>query len=235
MSLAYRIVMIAATPVVRWWGRLEVIGSDVLPEGPLMVLANHDSYWDPLVVGVAAFHRRQIRALAKASLWRNPVVAWVLTGMRQIPVERGRGDVNALQAAISALRDGACVGVFPEGTTSHGLPTRVHSGGGRIAQLVPGTQIVCVALTGAVDIARFPQRPRIRVEFFEPSGGQPADGELAMTFIKRAMTEVRARAPYAVPGRRRRRTRYAAEAAAAAGNTAAAAAGNTAATDISTP
>jgi 1-acyl-sn-glycerol-3-phosphate acyltransferase len=205
ISPAYRAVMIAATPIVRWWGRLEVVGADLIPDGPVVLVANHDSYWDPLVIGVAAYPRRQIRALAKASLWKNPVVSKVLVGMRQIPVERGRGDLQALTEAIDALRSGACIGVFPEGTTSRGNVTRVHSGGGRIIQAVPEASVLSVALTGAVDLVRFPHRPRIRVTFFEPSGGQPAEGESAMALMKRIMLDVRGRAPHAVPGRAKRR------------------------------
>ncbi len=201
----YRVVMAVATPVVRWWGRLEVIGDWFLPEsGPTVLLANHDSYWDPVVVGVAAIRRRQVRALAKSSLWRVRPLAWVLDHMGQIPIERGRGDTKALAAAIERLRAGACIGVFPEGTVSEGRTLRALSGAGRLALAVPDCRVVCVAITGAVDIVRFPKRPRLRVEFFEPADGQPRDGESAVSLTRRTMAEIRATAPPAVAGRRRR-------------------------------
>ncbi|HEY7049225.1 MAG TPA: lysophospholipid acyltransferase family protein [Jatrophihabitantaceae bacterium] len=203
--LMYRVVMAVATPIVRWWGRLEIVGLDALPKsGPLVLLANHDSHWDPVVVGVAGVRRRQIRALAKASLWRNRLLAWVLDHMGQIPIERGRGDAKALAAAIEQLRDGACIGVFPEGTVSHGRTLRALSGAGRLALAVPDCQVVCVVITGAVDIALFPRRPHLRVEFFEPKGGQPQPGESAVALTKRTMAEIRAIAPPVVTGRRRR-------------------------------
>lgn len=199
----YRIVMIVATPIVRWWGRLEVVGVEVLPaSGPIMLVANHDSHWDPVVVGVAAVRRRQIRALAKASLWKNPVLARVLNGMGQIPIERGRGDAKALATAIAQLEDGACIGVFPEGTISNGRTLRALSGAGRLALAVPGCHVVCTTITGAVDIARFPRRPRLRVEFFEPRAGQPHDGETAISLTKRTMAEIREAAPPVPAGRR---------------------------------
>jgi 1-acyl-sn-glycerol-3-phosphate acyltransferase len=201
-SLTYRVVMAFATPIVRWWGRLEVVGLSHLPaQGPTLVMANHDSMWDPLVVGVAARHR-QVRALAKASLWRTKVVAKVLDGMGQIPIERGRGDVAALSAAITALQEGGCIGVFPEGTVSRGQKLRPLSGAGRVVLAVPGTTVVGVRVIGAVDIVRFPHRPRLRVEFFDP--GQPTEGESAVALTKRVMADVRDRAPAAVPGRRRK-------------------------------
>lgn len=207
-SLTYRAVMAVATPIVRWWGRLEVVGASCLPaHGPTVVMANHDSMWDPLVVGVAARHR-QVRALAKASLWKARPVAWVLDGMGQIPIERGRGDVAALSAAIAALQDGHCIGVFPEGTISRGQTLRPLSGAGRVALAVPGARVIAVSVTGVVDIVRFPRRPRIRLEFFDP--GQPADGESALALTRRVMADVRHRAPAAVPGRRRTAERLAA-------------------------
>lgn len=196
-------------PVVRWWGRLEVVGEQQLAKsGPLLLIANHDSAWDPLVIGVAALRHRQVRALAKSSLWKVRAVGWVLDGMGQIPIDRGRGDMQALAAAIDRLGEGACVGVFPEGTVSRGRPLRPLSGAGRLALAVPDTRIVCAAVTGAVDVVRFPKRPRIRVEFFDPAGGQPRPGESAIGLTRRLTAEVRAKAPYAVPGRRKKAAEY---------------------------
>jgi 1-acyl-sn-glycerol-3-phosphate acyltransferase len=198
ISLTYRIVMWVATPIVRWWGRLHVEGEAVLARsGPMVLMANHDSMWDPVVVGVAGVHQRQVRALAKASLWKARPVAWVLDHMGQIPIERGRGDVAALQAAIDQLAAGQCVGVFPEGTVSRGKAMRPLSGAGRLVLAVPDTVVVCAAVTGAVDIARFPHRPRIKVTFFEPAGGQPVPGESAIALTRRTMAEIRDAAPFA--------------------------------------
>lgn len=208
VPLTYAAVMIVATPVVRWWGRLQVTGQDLLAAGgPMILMANHDSAWDPVVVGVAA-GRRQVRALAKSSLWKTRPMAWVLDHMGQIPIERGRGDIVALSAAIDYLRQAQCIGVFPEGTVSRGSQLRFLSGAGRLALAVPGTRVLGVRVTGAVDIVRFPRRPAIRVEFFEPASGQPTPEDSAITLTRRVMTEVRAQAPAAIPGRAKKRAHY---------------------------
>ncbi|HZE06322.1 MAG TPA: lysophospholipid acyltransferase family protein, partial [Solirubrobacteraceae bacterium] len=100
----YRAVMAVCTPAVRWWGRLGVAGLECLPlQGPVLLAANHDSYWDPVAIGIAGQPRRQIRALAKSSLWK-PGIGRVLDGMGQIPIDRGAGDARALDAAVAALR-----------------------------------------------------------------------------------------------------------------------------------
>ena len=205
ISRTYRFVMAACAPVVRWWGRLEVDGAEHLPtSGPALVVGNHDSYWDPVAIGIAGRQRRQIRALAKAGLWDVKPLAPILNGMGQIPIERGKSDANALATAVERLRAGACIGVFPEGTISRGAVLRARSGIGRLVLDVPDVKIVSCRVTGTVDIVRFPKRPRIRVEFFEPAGGSVVDGEDAAALAVRLTAEIRDGAPIAQSGRRRK-------------------------------
>ena len=203
---AYRAVMLGATPFIRGWGRLAVSGLDALPpSGPALLCANHDSYWDPLAIGIAAYGRRPIRALAKASLWNVPLVSQVLTGCGHIPIERGAGDRGALDRAAAELRDGACIGVFIEGTRSLGRDLRARSGFGHLAQTTPDAQIVCCRVNGAADVPRLTMRPRVTVEFFAPAGGGMQPGEDAQAFCQRLLDEIREGAPRAIAGRRRRR------------------------------
>jgi len=212
----YGVVMTLSRPYVAWWGRLKTTGADLIPAaGPLLLVANHDSYWDPVVIGVAANKHRQIRALAKASLWKNKVVGKILDGMGQIPILRGQSDAKALDAAIEALRSGVTVGVFPEGTISRGTQTRPRSGAGRLAVAVPEAKLLCARVIGSVDLVRFPKRPKITVEFFEPAGGQPKPGESPAELMERVTAEIRNGAPYAIPGRKKAAAKYRAKAAVA--------------------
>jgi len=198
----YRIAMAVCFPLVKLWGRLQVEGLEVLPRGgPTLIIANHDSQTDPLAVGVAARRRRQIRALAKKPLWDKPGLGWVLDGMGQIPIERAAGDAQALANAIEALRAGACIGVFPEGTISVGRTLRARSGIGRLALEVPEARLVCATVQGCPDLARFPKRPRIRVRFFEPASGQTDPSESPAALSQRLLTEIRALAPPVDAGR----------------------------------
>jgi 1-acyl-sn-glycerol-3-phosphate acyltransferase len=205
ISPAYRGVMIAATPGVVWWGRLQVTGVELLPlEGPLLVVGDHDSYWDTVATGIAAKPRRQIRALAKSSMWKNRLLGVVLTGMGQIPIERGSGDSGALDRAIEELRKGACIGIYPEGTRSLGRALRARSGVGYMAQAVPEATIIGVACNGTVAIPRFPRaRPHVRVEFFEFDRPAIAPEESPQQYSTRLLLEIRQRAPIEVAGRKR--------------------------------
>jgi len=203
LTRTYRFALGICVPVVRWWGRLEVEGLEhVPPDGPLIVTSNHDSYWDPVVVGIAAIRLRQIRALSKSSLWKVKGLSLVLNGMRQIPVVRGTKDTDALERAMTELRGGACVGIFPEGTRSLGRSLRARSGIGRMAAAVPEAQILCAAVTGATDVARFPRRPKLKVTFFEPAGGPMKPGEDPTDLAVRVTAELRALAPISAAGRR---------------------------------
>lgn len=199
----YRIAMAVNLPVARW-ARLEVSGVETLPaSGPLLVVGNHDSHWDPVMIGFAARRRRMIRALAKSQLWDVKGLAPVLDGMGQIPIVRGAGDAGALAAAIEALRGGSCVGVFPEGTRSRGRVMRARSGVGRLALEVPEAHVSCVAVSGTADLTGFPRRPRIKVRFFDPAAGQPRADEDPADLSARLLAEIRAIAPPMISYRKR--------------------------------
>ena len=202
LTKTYRFALGICVPTVRWWGRLEVEGlENVPPSGPLIITSNHDSYWDPVVVGIAALEVRQIRALAKSSLWKVKGLNLVLDGMRQIPVVRGTKDTDALERAMTELRSGSCVGIFPEGTRSLGRTLRARSGIGRMAAAAPEATIVCAAVSGTTDIPRPLKRPRLKVRFFEPSGGQMRPGEDPTELAVRVLAEMRELAPISAAGR----------------------------------
>jgi 1-acyl-sn-glycerol-3-phosphate acyltransferase len=188
-----------------WWGRLWVEGADAVPEsGPVLLVPNHDSQWDPIAVALALRGRRRLRYLARANLWKIPGLGPILYGIGQIPIERGRGDAGALGKAVATLRDGEAICVFVEGKLSRGKRLRARSGVARLAARCPEARVVLCAVEGATDYVRFPRRPRVRVSFFEPAGGQPGTDEEPSELAKRLLGEIRERVPPAPAGRRRR-------------------------------
>ncbi|HEX5591899.1 MAG TPA: lysophospholipid acyltransferase family protein [Solirubrobacterales bacterium] len=199
----YSVAMNVNRPVA-WWGRMQVEGLETVPEqGPLLILGNHDSHWDPVMVGIAALKRRQIRALAKSELWEVRGLGPILNGMGQIPIQRGKGDKDALAKAIEALRSGICIGVFPEGTRSKGKVLRARSGVGRLALEVPEAHVTLVAIEGTTDLTSFPRRPRIRLRFFDPVGGQPRPDEDPSELSARLLAEIRELVPPTLSYRKR--------------------------------
>jgi 1-acyl-sn-glycerol-3-phosphate acyltransferase len=195
-SFVYRLTLALLKPAVAWWGRLEICGAELLPRtGPVLLVVNHDSGWDPPIIGLGTASRRQITAMARSSLWKPRPMGWAMDQMRQIPVDREAGGGPALEIAAARLRAGECVGLFPEGMISRGRTLPVRSGAGRLALEVPEAVIVCAAITGSTALARFPRRPRLRVEFFLPASGPSRPGESAAELTARLVAEIRAISP----------------------------------------
>lgn len=191
-----------------WWGRVKVSGVEAVPRsGPLLVVPNHDSQWDPIVVALALRKQRKLRFLARAELWKIPGLGPILYGLGQIPIERGAGDAGALSKAVERLSEGEAVCVFPEGKLSRGERVRARSGVGRLAAACPRARVVLCEVEGATDYVRFPRRPRVRVTFMPPDGGDPAPGEDPGALAARLLAQVRERVPPVPAGRRAGRDR----------------------------
>jgi 1-acyl-sn-glycerol-3-phosphate acyltransferase len=197
MTPAYRAVLALSAPIMRRWARLRVRGLDHLPtSGPTLLVANHDSYWDPIAIAVAARHRRPIRALAKVEALEGAPDR-LADGRHGPHPDRAR---HAQRRRHRDRRAGACIGVFPEGTRSLGRDLRARTGAGRLALAVPEAPIVCARVTGTTDVVRLPKRPSVAVEFFLPVAGKSTPGEGATTLIARLLAELRDGAPQAVAG-----------------------------------
>ncbi|MGH7613808.1 MAG: 1-acyl-sn-glycerol-3-phosphate acyltransferase [Gemmatimonadales bacterium] len=136
------------TPFFPWIARLGAFtyyrmrydGAAVPRHGPVLLVANHpNSLLDPMLVAAAA--RRPVRFLAKAPLFADVKISWLIRAVGAIPVHR-RGDDPAqmerneqmFRAVHAALADGAAVGIFPEGL-SHDEPALapLRTGAARIA------------------------------------------------------------------------------------------------------
>ena len=94
-----------------------VIGAEnMIEEGPCIIAANHCSFFDPPLVGVAC--RRAIHYLARKSLLEWPILGPIFPELNVIPVDRKNADRSALMGAIRVVKNGGAVLIFPEGTRS---------------------------------------------------------------------------------------------------------------------
>ena len=158
-------------------------GVENIPQsGPMIAICNHISYVDPLIFAHFLYgNGRAVRFLGKASLFRIPVIGWVLRSAEQVPVERevkGSSSV-VLSHAVAFLEAGHCLGIYPEGTLTldeHHWPMVAKTGLARIAVLTKVPVIPC-AQWGAMEIlpphSKFPKLwPRTKVTVI---AGKPLD------------------------------------------------------------
>ena len=132
-SFTYKLVRISSRLYFRCLHRVKIIGVENIPAtGPFLIAAHHSSYYDPLLFGYPVF--RPIFYFARRSLLRFKIVAWFLSGLYVIPVERDTADMGALKRVFNILKQGHGLILFPEGTRSpDGTVRAFKSGVGMIA------------------------------------------------------------------------------------------------------
>ena len=82
--------------------------------GGALMISNHQSYLDPVLLGVNL--PRPLSYLAKSELFVNPFLRRLITSLRAFPVRQGKGDRAAIEETIRRLREGHMLNIFPEGT-----------------------------------------------------------------------------------------------------------------------
>jgi 1-acyl-sn-glycerol-3-phosphate acyltransferase len=87
------------------------------PDGPALIVVNHQSYIDPPLVGVAVRHRN-FPTIARKGLFKVPVLSLIIKGLGAIPIDDEGSDTAAIRASLAQLAKGRLLAIFPEGTRS---------------------------------------------------------------------------------------------------------------------
>ncbi|MHC4129565.1 MAG: lysophospholipid acyltransferase family protein [Planctomycetota bacterium] len=132
----------------------------VPPSGPAIYVANHQSHFDPPIVGCLV---GPFAALGRATLFDTQPWGWMLTQIGVIRLHRGRGDAAAMRAAINELNAGGRVLLFPEGQRCHDGAVDVFQSGMLVLVKRSGAPVVPVAIEGPFDVwPRARKYPRLR-------------------------------------------------------------------------
>jgi len=176
----YRIAKALLSRPLRRAYDIEVEGDDHLPDGPVVLAANHRSFMDSIFLALVV--DRAVSFLAKAEYFDRRRTAWLFRSTGQIPLRRGNpaGARRAIDDALSVLDKGGVVGVYPEGTRSRdGKLHRGNLGPARLAA-TSGAPIVPVGLLGT-DKVQAPDEllphvgQRVGVRFGKPIRLQPSE------------------------------------------------------------
>lgn len=149
-AIASRIII----PIINLVSKHDWQGAENIPkDGPVIVCCNHISYFDPLVFAHFLYKNgRAPRFLGKASVFKVPVIGFVLKKAGQVPVERETKDAGAaLIHAKAFLKSGHMLGVYPEGTLTRDAdywPMVAKTGLARLA-VITKAPVIPVAQWGA--------------------------------------------------------------------------------------
>ena len=164
--ITFVIVAGIVRPVMNLLMRKEWIGLEKLPAGGFIATPNHCTEIDPLVVAHMLYNQKRMpRFLAKAGLFKVPVLGAVLRATKQVPVERSTAGANrSLQIAKEVVGGGGAIIIYPEGTLTRDpelWPMKGHTGAARMA-LESGIPVVPMAHWGAHEVLpRYAKRVHI--------------------------------------------------------------------------
>ncbi|MFJ8077875.1 lysophospholipid acyltransferase family protein [Streptomyces sp. NPDC096176] len=180
----YRLAAVISKPPLLLLFKREWRGMEHIPaDGGFITAINHNSYLDMFSYGHFQYNTGRVpRFLAKAALFKAPVVGVLLRGTRQIPVYRESSNaVGAFRAAVDAVKRGECVAFYPEGTLTRdpGMwPMTAKTGVARAA-LQTKAPVIPVAQWGA-NLAMPPYAKENKVRLFprktlQVQAGPPVD------------------------------------------------------------
>ena len=152
----------------RLYFRVERHGEEHIPRtGALLLVANHSSFLDPPIVGAVA--PRPLSFLAKAELFKVPILGTLIRNLNARPLKRDAADPSALRLALKMLEEERALLIFPEGTRGpEGVLREPKTGAGMLA-VMSGAPVVpvCVSGTGRAwpKGRRWPGPAKVRVTF----------------------------------------------------------------------
>jgi len=156
-----------------WDARIE--GVEHLPRtGPFILVTNHCSNLDPLMMGWGSGHQigRVVHFMAKIEMRGWPIIGWLATQAGVYFVRRGERDRGAQQFSLEALADGRPIAIFPEGTRSRTGRLREGKPGAALIAMRSGAPLVPAGISGTHRIfeggRRFPRPTRVRIRYGEP-------------------------------------------------------------------
>lgn len=123
---------------------VKAIGRENIPEGAAVICPNHTKASDPFFVVFAFGRKYTMQAIAKKEIMKVPVIGWLLGKAGVFGVDRGSADMKAVKTALSCLKEGRKLLVFPEGTRVQEGESVEAKGGAALFATRTGTPLLPV-------------------------------------------------------------------------------------------
>jgi 1-acyl-sn-glycerol-3-phosphate acyltransferase len=166
-------------------------------EGPVLLIANHQSFYDPPAIGGGIRHRHS-DFLARASLFKFKPFGWLISTLNSTPIRQGSGDAGAMKATIEKMHNGRMMLVFPEGSRTPDGELQTFQRGIAVLLKRAHCQVVPVGIAGAYEAwprrnkLPIPFRDKIVVCYGEPMSSDELMAQGTDEAIERLKVEVRA-------------------------------------------
>jgi 1-acyl-sn-glycerol-3-phosphate acyltransferase len=197
----YALLWCPCYAISRVWFNYRFCGKSNVPqEGPVLLVSNHQSNLDPVLVGIAC--PRQLKYLARVGLFFWPFSLWIRS-LGAVPIDREKGALAGIRTTLQLLKEGEAVLVFPEGSrTPDGKLHALLSGFCLLARRSKATIVPC-GIEGAFDAlprgSAFPRLAPIRLEFEKPISpkevAEMTDQELVNAVRRRIERALRINSP----------------------------------------
>ena len=164
--------------LLRVFYRCKYRGRNNVPEtGPILYIANHQSNFDPAIVGIIV-NDRPFKGIARDTLFDSKILSSFMGGFGVIAIKRGEGDTTAIRKALMEFDAGRCVMMFPEGTRTIDGEIGEFQRGFWLLMKKSKATVLPIGLDGAFDAYPIGSKPKLR-GWIEAVAGEPISaGEL---------------------------------------------------------
>jgi 1-acyl-sn-glycerol-3-phosphate acyltransferase len=112
-NLWYHFIKNLSWVYFRLFHDLRIQGMENIPSGGFLMASNHESFFDPPLIGCAL--QEDMFFLARKTLFDPPGMNWFLPSIQALPIDQERPDMTGLKRIIALLKQGERVALFPEG------------------------------------------------------------------------------------------------------------------------
>jgi 1-acyl-sn-glycerol-3-phosphate acyltransferase len=208
--------MISVMRVLLWiFYRYKCSGRENVPKtGPVIFVSNHQSNFDPPIVGTVT-NDRPSAGIARSSLLESKFIGAYISAFGVISIKRGESDLTAIKKALAELSAGRCVMIYPEGTRSQTGEMGVFQRGFWLLLKKSNATVLPIGIDGAFDAFPMGSKPKWR-GWIEAIAGEPIESSLLLEmgeedgteFVRSRIEELMMRCRNNIQQRRSKQFRY---------------------------